>query len=522
MSKEHHRNHCRALPLDGWTVSLGALGLLAALLVVAAACDRDDPSPSAPASAGLKEPEWFWRDRLGVRPQPLPALQRAATAGKALAALFQGDLAGLAPAVRSERIASVTAHGESAIPFLCDRLGSSRPREERMLAVAALGRIGGPHIQAPLLGMLRDEWPAVAILAADILCEVGEPWIIPRLIKAIGPYPVDYNPHLMVRVKAARALLELGNYSGIPFLIKILEENTSSERLPRAWDETTRMAWFKEDALETLSGLTGSSYGFLIDAPRQHQAAAAERFSQWWKDNCIALWRAAPFLDDPLLVAEIEEVITGLASFQIRNKDGSNYILRMLGPPVFPFLADALRSPEFFVRFHTLQIVGELAPLAGDAAELWVQAVTSCLKDRAPVIRAQTCHALGSLRHRESLSSLERLLDDPDGDVRLKAADAIGRIGGRIAESTLTSRIERLEPGQLRSEVAAALVRISVSHVEILLDELRSEDLGRQDWALQKVIDLTGDDFDFPLEGALESRQGAIKKIGEALQSLER
>lgn len=469
--------------------------------------------------------EWFWRDRLSMRPEPLDAPAAAAGASEAgveerVAATFEAA-ADRPPGSLEPEIVLLAGLGPDAVPFIREWIDAPE-RTARFLAAAALGRIGGPLVQEPLLLMLRDEWSAPPVLAADCLMEIAEPWTLPRLVKTLGPYSADYNPYLMVRVKAARTLIRHGCYSGVPFLIKILKENTPAEDPLREWDEDSRMAWFKEEALAGLSALTGDTFGFGVDSPRPVQAEAALRFEKWWLDNHLRLWENAPAIEDPLLSAQIKSLVEGLSSFQVRNKDGAHYILSKLGPPVFPWLEQALDRDSFYIKFHTLGIIADIAPVAGSRSGEWADAVSRLLNDSNSAVRSQACRTLGFIGRESSIALLESVMGDPDSDVRLKAVEAVGRIGGVRASRCLEGLLATVPEGQLRVEVLAALVRSSGAHIEDLADILLDDDIARQEWALQKVIDLTGSDFDFPLAGPAEERRASARIIAGHLASTHR
>jgi len=495
------------------------LAFFLAVVVGLPGCGGDERPPLSATPQNESKEEWFWRDRLCVRPEPLAAIEPLPLLRTKAAEIFDA-IGSRPPGTLEKEIAAISDLGEKAIPFIAERTGGEE-RSVRFAAVSALGRIDSPLGQEPLLSLLRDEWSTVAILAADILTETSESWTLPRIIKTIGPFPVDFNPVLMVRVKSAAALIKHHNYSGVPFLIKILKENTPAEDPVRDWYETQRLAWEKEEALKVLSSLSGDTFGFIIDSPRPRQAEAARRFERWWEDRAESFWARSPTLDDPLLVAEIEEMIAALSTFQIRNKDCAQYILRMLGPPVLPFLAKALTDSNFYVRFHALDVIADLAPAAGRRVDDLAASVSACVKDRSPAIRAQACRTLGRLGLGSSLPFLEQVLGDSDSDVRLKAVEAIGLIGGPKSERCLLDLLANTAQGQLRIEILAALVRFSCSHADGLLTELLSDDPSRQEWALQKVIDLTGDDFGFHLGGPLDKRTEAVDKIGRALRELD-
>lgn len=464
-----------------------------------------------------RKKEWFWRDRLDRRPEPFPPGPGAGTdaASRAAESLLEG-LRGKGLADAEAAVDRLTALGPGAVPALAARAGDPH-REVRWAAVAALCRIGDPRGQEALLRALRDPWDAPAVLAAATLPRIGEPWIIPRLIKALGPYPVDYNPHLMVRVMAAAGLVRMGVFSGVPFLIKVLKDNTPAADPEREWDPDPRLAWEKEEALHVLASLAGGDFGFRVDAPLAVQAEAAARFETWWRTHRRTLWKQAPPLEDPLLRARVRELVEGLASFQARNADGARYCLFMLGPPVFPYLAEAATSGGFYQRFHALGIAARLAPLAGEAAPRWTEALLPALRDPAPAVRTKAAEALGRLGVPAVLPGLKEALHDPDGDVRLAAVDALGRIGGKEARTLVEDLLRTNRDPQLRVEGEAALARMDPKRISSLLAELLSPDASVQEWAAQKLLDLYGEDFDFPVGESPEARSRAVERIRRAL-----
>ncbi|MFH1999596.1 MAG: HEAT repeat domain-containing protein, partial [Planctomycetota bacterium] len=464
--------------------------------------------------------EWFWADRLCSRPEPLPELPAdpawAQELDRAMSEIRKQPLTDAGQALQS-----LIEKGEALIPCLLPYL-RHQDKAVRWAAATALSRIGGSHCVSPLLTLLRDEWDAVAILAATTLSRCPEPWIIPRLLKALGPYPVDYCPHLIVRVKAAALLVKLGDCNGIPFLIKVLKDNTPAADPEREWDENPRLAWAKEESLAALKEITGEDFGFSPDASIFDQAKAALRFEAWWQQNRDTLWQRAPLLDDRLLQSKIRDLIAGLASFQARNADGARYCLKMLGPPVFPYLAGALVTGGFYERFHSLDIVIALAPLAGKQAESWSETILPLLEDKAPAVRMKAVRTLGFLERETAITALEKALDDPDPDVSLCAVESLGRIQGERAQSLLVSIVNSKVSVQKKVEAKAALVRCSKEYIPSFLEEWLNEDPIRREYAIQKMIDLLGDDFDFDLDVAPSERRAVAESLTSRLEALPR
>ena len=72
---------------------------------------------------------------------------------------------------------------------------------------------------------------------------------------------------------------------------------------------------------------------------------------------------------------------------------------------------------------------------------------------------------------------------------------------------------------QMAVETAAALFRITPFYGERFFQELLGPDASRREWALQKLIDLFGDDFSFPAYGTAEERQHALERIRREIAS---
>jgi HEAT repeat protein len=499
-------------------VSLGIC--LFGVLLLGACGKTQEPEEPSPASEYKPREEWFWFKRLSHRPEPFPESPFSADLVDLKEDALK-SLRGKTPAEVDAVADRLAERGPEAIPLLKEFL-LSEDRTVRWATVLALGRMKRKESLSSLLGSLRDEWNALAIMATSYVEAFTEPWIIPRLIKTVGPFPVDYNPHVVVRVKAAGILIGMGNYGAVPFLIKLLRENTPAavSEPDREWAPTTRLAWEKEETLTILKRLTGTDFGFSVDGSRIRQAESALKFEAWWEANQDRLWQEAPRLDDPLLARTIRSIVQGLSSFQARNVDGARYCLKMLGPPVFPYLAEALASNNFYERFHALEIIAELKPHSEDQVQAWSKAVAAALKDQAPAVRMKAAAALGHLGHRSCLPSLDKALADPDHDVCLRAVDALGRIGGKDAEKRLVALLAESLSAQMEVEVKAALVRIAPEHADSYLEVFLSDDAKEQDYALQKLIDLLGEDFGFLIGSPPEERRMAVGRIQAGLETL--
>ena len=106
------------------------------------------------------------------------------------------------------------------------------------------------------------------------------------------------------------------------------------------------------------------------------------------------------------------------------------------------------------------------------------------------------------------------------GNYQLVAIDAIGLIGGDEAISLLQTLWKEARSDQVQVEAKAALLRISSEYADLFLEELLQEETKRQEYALQKLIDLFGEDFGFIPGTPLLHRKEAIKRIMTSISTL--
>ena len=182
-------SNCRAMiamPLFRFTRP----GFLAALLLTApAACGPSTPAEAPDELPGVPpgEAEWFWRN--------------------VLASPFPGELGPDDAALRGTEIEVVDA----LVDLVNERAQTALPT---------------------LLKALNDPREGVSLVAAEQLGRLGDRRAIPRLIKGLGPYPVDYDPSLHRRAAQAAALAALEHPAGVNFLLSALSNAVRSPRNP--------------------------------------------------------------------------------------------------------------------------------------------------------------------------------------------------------------------------------------------------------------------------------------------------
>jgi hypothetical protein len=259
----------------------------------------------------------------------------------------------------------------------------------------------------------RSAWPP---RAADTLGRLGARSAIPRLLNGIGPYPVDYDVPIAVRVAEAVALAQLHNPAGTPLLLAVLAEGTTLQldntALP--WVRTEQNAFMQELAVPGLRALAGTDFGFHPMASVPQREESVRQATAWWNAKKLELWAAAP-VDDPGLAARARMLVAHLGAYQLRQIDAARFVLANLGPGAVAFLQEGLASTDDYLRVHSLEVLERV--------------VDSCdSKQRARIATLATAP----------------LLDDPVAAVAGQAARTIGATG--TADALIVGLSRRREP----------------------------------------------------------------------------
>ncbi|HJY33348.1 MAG TPA: HEAT repeat domain-containing protein, partial [Vicinamibacterales bacterium] len=109
-------------------------------------------------------------------------------------------------------------------------------------------------------------------------------------------------------------------------------------------------------------------------------------------------------------------------------------IIRRIGPPAIPLLADLLRDESDALRRSAADALIDLAP----HTETIQPALRRALRDADSMVAGDAARALGALGKRASLSvaALVKALSHEDAYVRIYAAEALASIGPGAASAT--------------------------------------------------------------------------------------
>ena len=464
-----------------------AWALLASCLAAAGACG-DEPAPATPATLPGIAPgqrDWSWRDVLAAS---LPGEPTAATEAREL------------------------------------------PRPvDRVDALDALASQRDPRAVPTAMAALRDETVGVAAAAAHWLGELDARLAIPRLLNGLGPYPVDYDVPIAVRVAEASALARLRNPAGVPLLLAVLAEGTSLQLddvvLP--WPRSDQNAFMQELALPGLRALAGTDFGFHPMASVPAREESVRQATAWWTQQRLSLWSAAP-VDDPGLEARARLLVAHLGAYQLRQIDAARHVLAHLGPGAIGFLQDGLASPDDYVRVHSLEVLERLVETCDGKQRARVAnlATTPLLEDPVLTVAAQAARTIGATGVADAL--IVALSRRTEPEVVVAIVDALARAGrpeGLAAIEDLAAALQASPPpdglpGDVAVAIEAARLALDCQRPpDTFLSFLSSDDRELSFAALERLIALTGSNCGFDPSAPPVQRTAALATARTALDA---
>jgi HEAT repeat protein len=204
-------------------------------------------------------------------------------------------------------------------------------------------------------------------------------------------------------------------------------------------------------------------------------------------------------------------------------------ILVSIGDPAIPsLLAELRRNPSEHVRMWAAEILGWLNAASAAAA------LGDALSDISPEVRAKAAGALGKIKDDRSVNRLlELLVSDPVPFVRMKASQALGLIGHPAVIDYLVNILKDPE-WWVRVRAVEALEKLGDRAVAALLPALEDEDLEvrkRAAMALERIgyVEKILDEFGQPeFKGELRkilclvAEAGIIESICQKLATADR
>jgi len=200
-------------------------------------------------------------------------------------------------------------------------------------------------------------------------------------------------------------------------------------------------------------------------------------------------WENRLMAKDPKVRAKAEaDLVQGagrslplLRRFLQRDNEGLHLVtfevIRRIGPPAIPLLADLLRDQRVAVRRTAVDAFIDLAP----ETESIQTALRRAMRDRDPQVAGDAARALGALGPKASPSvpALVRTLSHEDAYVRIYAGEALASIGPKAAAATrdLARALSDPVPGVrwAAGEALASIGPAAQSAVPQLIEALQDE-----------------------------------------------
>ena len=346
-----------------------------------------------------------------------------------------------------------------AVPALVRSVGDPDP-QVRVRVIVALGRIGGDAVVVPLINRLEDDKAEVRQAAVEQLMHAGDRRAV---IPLVGLFS---DPSPEVRRAAVIAVGRLGDRAALPALLRLLRDPNEQMKT----DAVTALGNLQaHEATETLIALLGTgsdglrgkvafALGQIARSPAAGDEARAALealvsalgHGQLRSAAREALAAAGPVAVPPL-VAHLEGSLDGDPATAVQ-------LLRELGDP--------RATPALVAELHRGRLGRELVLEAlgsiGDPRAL--VPVLGLLGEEDPAVRLAAMRALGPLVGRGSRAAdvLGDMLDDPDLEIRIMAAEYLGRMRAEVAVPRLIglARGERAPEMRLRAAAVAALGEI--------------------------------------------------------------
>jgi HEAT repeat protein len=330
-------------------------------------------------------------------------------------------------------------------------------------AIEALGRIGGKASVDSLIQAVRSGNFFRAFPAIDVLGRTGDP-------RAVAPLAAVLNEPLYAQ-EAARALARTGDPSALEPLVELLTRPSSS---------LVRVAALSiVELLSTYESWYGAS-STLDVLVRRHAAPESVR------RVLAAVPEASPAEQEALChvlgALGSEEAIPELAArldSTARVASAAAQALKKVGPAGETNLVLALRAGNSVRRGLVLGVLGTRG--------LAVEDLIACLHDPDGGVRARTCELLGKLGDRSAVAPVFELLGDPNARVSQAAVGALHALGGEVTERLALKAAQNGDRRRKRDALRLIGYFGYTSALEVLEAAALSEDDQLRDVALSSL-----------------------------------
>jgi len=372
------------------------------------------------------------------------------------------------PGRRNSAFEALVGCGSRATARLVSEL-SSPDTDVRKLVIDALAAIGDPAARGPLVEAIDDPDPNVRAAAIDAIGIVGGIQEIERLIEVAS----RFEEEVLVRLSALRSLSRLEAGVGVDRLTDALAHSmlraAAFELLGHSVDPLA------EDAL--LKGLSGTGW-----SSRESAMAALlrglGRLDDLEASDLRSRIREQAISTDGLIDACCERLETADLGHQL-------VLIQFLG------MLDSSRVVLPILEAGRDEAIEELADATLESmGRIVSESLASIWDDLHDTLKSRACSILGHIGGDSAENLLAKSLDSHDGQLRCRAASAIGAGGFFARVPDLVRRLEgaakndELEPEDEVRVLVAAIVQLAESPeatrtgVDVQLIEVLSSRLG--------------------------------------------
>ena len=338
-----------------------------------------------------------------------------------------------------------------AIPQLVRSIGNQDP-QVRVRVVNALGRIGTAAVVVPLIDRLDDDKAEVRLAAVEQLMSSGDRRAV---IPLVGLFT---EPSIEVRVAAVTAVGRLGDRAALPALLRLLRD--PNEQIKKAavtalgnleaGEATDTLIYLLETGSDSFRAEVAFALGHIArsaaagDSGREalHTLVEALANGQLRAAATEAL-TAAGRTAVPALISHLQGKLDGDPATVVQ-------LLRDIGDPrATPALVSELDRGRL-----SRELVLDALRVLGDSRAL--VPVLGLVSDKDPAVRLAAMRALRPLLGKGSRAAdvVGDLLDDPEVEIRIMAAEYLGLMGAEVAIPRL-AEIAVAPGGEIRLRVAA-------------------------------------------------------------------
>jgi len=420
-------------------------------------------------------------------------------------------------AVRRAVIDALASVGDDAVDGLCAVLLHKRDHEGRLAAaVDTLVASRGGSVDPRLLAMA--EGGADAPVMCDAVQVLGR-----RRVRAAAPVLARLSAHAddNVAVGSIEALGRIGGVDTVDALIAAVESRHFFRTFPaidalgrtgdaRAVHPLQRLLTDPLYALEAVRALGRTGHESAVAplaallvkpiSPLVRTAALAlaelrERYESRFGDNEALRTSLPASVDAAVASARVIDAVAGLAPSELAavarvlgwlaDEVAIGHLVEMImdEPPVGPAAADALRRLGPRATLQLLAAIRDgdsqrrlrLLPIVGYAAGS-IDDLLRCLDDHEGDVRVRACEALARLGNPAAVTSLFRLIGDRDARVSQAAAAAIQSLGS-IETKRLALEQARSDDTRTRRAALRIISYFGYSEgLEVLIGALDDED----------------------------------------------